>query len=652
MNQSVKAIMKNKILPTAITRAVCGALAIFIVAASSALAQSDVQVINLRAGWNAVWLEVDPVNADGSVKTPETVFSGTSVTRVFSPREVSGTAEFFGQTATNQVSSTYNQEGWTEYNPSSPVADVDRLTAVSGYRPYLMFSTQAGAIVIEGRARFYRPTWTPDRFNLIGFGIDTVNPPTFQQFFGPSGDRHPLTGDNSPYALQADGTWREVLPGESMTSGEAYWVFSSGPSRYMGPVSVDFDGAMIGRLDFSGPADAVSVGEIESERTSLDLEMVVFANSGDTDVTPRVTLVNNLSAPPEELPDDLVLYEVNPVSNRLAYVKSGRLPLTPGDEIAMRDGELIASDRAAYLTLGAERDWSIGPVSRVKLYRLFPGGGGAFYLPISALRNELQISGTLPPPGVQLTGLWVGEVTVDEVTSIEPEGSPIQPSAGSSTFRVMLHVDTGGVVRLLSQATLMQTRTADPEVIPDPVIVLDPAKIPFFEGIQERDGKLVGLRIQAVTYDMPRKFDAVSQSNLVQNSFTGLAPGATDEDILNYVLGRNLRPVDLAEVYHLSWPLEGSLGAGQTVETDPDNPLTLDPFHRSNPFRHVYHQSHGAAANHIERRMTFDFDDTNPFSGLLRGTFSETVSRLIKADLEYRGRFKLQRVSDVQELEQ
>ena len=44
---------------------------------------------------------------------------------------------------------------------------------------------------LEGKVRFSRPEWTPDRYNLEGFGLDPVNPPSFEEFFGPAGSTHP-----------------------------------------------------------------------------------------------------------------------------------------------------------------------------------------------------------------------------------------------------------------------------------------------------------------------------------------------------------------------------------------------------------------------------------------------------------------------------
>jgi hypothetical protein len=251
------------------------------------------------------------------------------------------------------------------------------------------------------------------------------------------------------------------------------------------------------------------------------------------------------------------------------------------------------------------------------------------------------------------------------VTSSVEDGSPSRPAAGSAPIRILLHSD-GSAVRLLSQVTIMQTKSADPAVAPVPVLVVDPAKIPFFEGVRERNGKRVGTRLEAVAYDMPRKTDVASQSTgsgdlidmIVAESsspVTNWASGkglyltraaVTPAAIESYLLFRSIRPPALKEVYALSLPLVGSLAAGQTVS----GAFTLDPFHRSNPFRHAYHQQHSRGPQ-VSRALTLVFDPAQPVTERLVGSYSETISGLTKTNLVLTGRAEFRRVSTVATLE-
>src|SRR5690606_8896054 len=117
----------------------------------------------------------------------------------------------------------------------------------------------------------------------------------------------------------------------------------------------------------------------------------------------------------------------------------------------------------------------------------------------------------------------------------------------------------------------------------------------------------------------------------------------------DYLAAQTRRPPDLVEAYHVTWPLEGSLGPGAVLRTSGAAPLTLDPFHRANPFRHAYHPSHGAGYA-LARSLTVTFDAAQS-SGLLNGTYQETISGLSAHPVTVRGRIVLSRISRVTELQ-
>ncbi|MGA1238240.1 MAG: hypothetical protein ACO34E_15415 [Limisphaerales bacterium] len=290
-------------------------------------------------------------------------------------------------------------------------------------------------------------------------------------------------------------------------------------------------------------------------------------------------------------------------------------------------------------------------MDRTLVYRLRSGGGTEFWLPITAVRNDVQEPGDLLPETEVLrsVGLWVGEVVVNGVTSLVRDGAPVENSAGGIPLRVLLHSDESGNVSMLSAVTLMKRRTADASVEAVPVLVVDPAKIPFFEGIQERGGKKAGVRLEAVAYDMPRRMDATSQAALLSDeAYLGL--GLTAESIEEFLVTRQTRPPSLSEVYHLTWPMEGAIGAGKTVRTASARPLVLDPFHRSNPLRHAYHQSHSKGPE-IRREFVFVFEPEPQADGVLRGSYTEIVNGLIQSELRSSGTIQLRRVSTVAHLE-
>src|SRR5262245_19796021 len=75
-------------------------LAGLVAQAASALSQTAPQAITLVPGWNAVWLEVEPLYPTGDpkagqAKAPEDIFTNPSIDIVASPKPLAGSAEFF-----------------------------------------------------------------------------------------------------------------------------------------------------------------------------------------------------------------------------------------------------------------------------------------------------------------------------------------------------------------------------------------------------------------------------------------------------------------------------------------------------------------------------------------------------------------------------
>ncbi len=643
----------------------------FLALAGLSHAQTATQSITLTAGWNAVWLEVEPTNPSGQTLAPEVVFSNPAILIAATPKPLSGIAEFFAEEP--GTISTFNQEEWLQWKRTDPSGG-NNLPLISGNSAYLIqvaAGTPNFTLTLSGKARFFKPTWNPDRYNLVGFGLQAT--PTFDQFFGPSGSKHSVS---NIFSLNASGAWQRVTGSQAMASGRAYWVFCSGPSNYMGPVSVSFAGSSNGQLGFGGPSDAVTVGA-GVDALDLDLEEIVFSNLGTTSAIPDLDLISKSG-------DGLDLYVVRPSANSLAYNRGNKVDSAVGAGTSAALDETVATLKTNTLSLGAKRTWP-DDAPRTNLYRLKTSPAGAsFWLPISAVRSEVQQSAGVVSgvPASQVTGLWVGDVIVNSVTSIVEDGAPARPAAGSVPLRMILHSDANGQVRLLSQVTVMQTKTADPAIPAERVLVVDSARIPFFEGINERDGKRVGVRIDSAAYDMPRAFDSVSQANMIFDPnfllLTSLSPGlqtalakdpsirtAGETNLINsstaainaakatipgllptYLNSRGIRPPKLTEAYRLSLNASGSIGAGQSLTAV----INLDPFHRTNPFRHAYHQNLPKGPD-VNRTMTVTFAAAQPIADRLQGSFSETIRGLIKSDLTLSGRIEFRRISSVAALQ-
>jgi len=89
---------------------------------------------------------------------------------------------------------------------------------------------------VHGRPMLQPARWQADSFNLTGFPVDPAAPPSFGAFFAGVAAH----AGQPIYSLAADGHWQLVTNPFStpIHSGEAYWVFSSGPSTFRAPLDV------------------------------------------------------------------------------------------------------------------------------------------------------------------------------------------------------------------------------------------------------------------------------------------------------------------------------------------------------------------------------------------------------------------------------
>ncbi len=628
------------------------------------------QTLALKVGWNAVWLEVEPLDESGSLQTVEEVFvvsdtSTFSIDQVAMQSKPAGTAEF-----STDPAQLYNQAGWLVWS-KTPMSGESEAITVRGNQSYLLHVSSntglmpgdaAGQLSVEGEVKFYRPQWTRGGYNLIGFGV--VGKPTFGSLLGAGGNRFEATpaGAAVQWLNPATGHWEGKLATDAVESGLAYWISVPADlhsADYACPVAVAFTGWQLGSLDFgSGPPSVTVTNPFNSFlEMGLSPAELTFSSLEPDGGSSRTVRLSKVSDPTDE---DILLFHLERVPDQLAWQTDPVVDVLESWELdSLEPGE------SRTVTLGLNRNWDSGGYYRKQLYRIdvqleqADGSPGYYYydLPVSAVNFDAEPADSAPTDGSEFAGLWVGTVTADSVTSLTEAAYPVHPTVSKSQLRVLLHVSTNGVPVLLSHVMLMQTKTADPSVEPEPVLILDEAQIPYYEGIVERGGKKVGIRYETSTFDMPRDNSVGAQApGFLQrvadlNGITSITE-VTDQMVSDYLAAQESRPTDLREAYHLSWTLEGSFGPGHMVRTPADAPLRLDAFHRTNPFRHAYHPQHGAGYD-IQRSVTLDLDaDYGSGSGRITGRYEERTTGLASSDLISRGTLVLRRASFVDTLVQ
>ncbi len=189
------------------------------------------QVLTLQPGWNAVFLEVEPEPAEIDV-----VFAGQpAITGIWGWFPPVGRVEFLADPGDGLLQLT----GWRGWHPpGSPEVVLTNLYALEAHRSYLIEVGGSAPVVVTVSGRpIMRPVeWVPSSFNLTGFRVNPAAPPTFASFLAASSAH----AGQPIYGLDALGVWQLLDPAvTTINSGEAYWVFTQGPSDFQGPLEVE-----------------------------------------------------------------------------------------------------------------------------------------------------------------------------------------------------------------------------------------------------------------------------------------------------------------------------------------------------------------------------------------------------------------------------
>ncbi len=451
--------------------------------ATTVAAQTTTQTFQLRNGWNSIWLEVEPTNAEIAV-----VFAGLPVSSIWT-YTAPGAVEFIR----DQSEALFNEPGWQPHFPvSRPESFLTKLHTVNALRAYLVKLTNGPrTLTITGRPVVRAAKWVPDSFNLRGFPVNPSALPTFSTFFSPS-EAH--VGQRI-YQLRDNGQWTLVNATETMRHGEAYWAFCRGASTYQGPLGFTLE-----------PGDGLNYGALLNEiqqhykNASPGRRTICLQDLGTGANTP--------------------LSYQDFQNNRLTWVNLPAprcFPLEGGENL---DGFLAVRRRDFAGT-------NFGSILEVK------DDIGTRYLvavtagKLTAARPGLNLA---PPTGTaELTsGLWVGTATVtnvNEANSSQP--TRLTPTRSPFDLRMLVHVDGAGRPSLLKEVIQMWqngTTTNDAQgraVTERPgryLLLTDDSLLAQYRGASLRDGVSVGRRISTVDFD----FDGGTSNLLAMTGAFGI----------------------------------------------------------------------------------------------------------------------------------
>lgn len=463
-------------------------LAAMMLCAGVASAQWKTQEIPLVPGWNAVHLEVDPVDRDA-----DALLATLPLESVWMWNKRFNAIAFL----TDPEELLPQDPNWLVwFPPNSPQAGVKSLFALKGGESFLikLGGTSPVTLSLTGTPMPQSQTWSTDSYNLVGFQVDRQDPPTVGEFFE-TAPQH--LGDDSVFRLSPTGRWSELSADETMRAGEALWVYSSGPSSYNGPFEVVGSNARL--MDYNRTAEVLS----------FDLR-----NRSNEERVYTFSLLDSAQPPTREEPSvfgpvQLSFFEFDQGEGTFgSYV-----PLDPTAELRIPAGSTRQVRMAVRrVEMGAIPEDEFATFQ--SLLSINDNAGTELLVPVRAFALN-QTLALLNPAEVArkraagqkvdinaspYEGLWVGNARIENVNfpANLPERNRPVPSGGAFEFRVIVHVDETGTPRLVQQVTLMSKSTG--EESREIVLVTDDSRLDEFEGVIDRGGTTIGQRISSVNF--------------------------------------------------------------------------------------------------------------------------------------------------------
>lgn len=303
------------------------------------------QTFSLHKGWNAIALQVDPTNSK-----PADCFKNTPISVVASYIGDGSAVQYVQNPATN----TFNKDnGWSVwYAPDRADGFLTTLFNLNANNSYLVYSKNDFNWSVTGNAVLGKVSWKPKSFNLVGFALDEVSPPSFSQFFAAS-------ASHQPYRIYRliNSQWVLVDNAQAtqMRSGEAFWVYCTGGSDYQGPLTVKVENGQ------KVSVDGVNLAGISLANKTANPLSVRVENSTSSAVLPLAYVLRAVT-------------ETNVVSAAFDLPAIYNLPSFDAREV-----------RSVWLTLRSEK---MVTTSETTLLKITTDLGTQCWLPLTGNRSE------------------------------------------------------------------------------------------------------------------------------------------------------------------------------------------------------------------------------------------------------------------------
>lgn len=548
------------------------------------------QDIELQPGWNAIHVEVEPIN-----NKIDTIFAGVPVASVWRwiPNKVG--SDFIQDPAEGLLS----LDGWFGYFPEPrPEAFLSNLYTISGNTSYLIYldDNHNRSVQIAGTPVLTNVTWKSNGFTLTGLPVNPAVEPTFSAYFALS-DAHL----NQPiYQLNSAGFWELVTDPStrSIKSGEAYWIFTDGISNYPGLIDIK-----------------LQQGDSLEYRTVFTEMSFMLSNLSDVTNFVNIQRVGGVNMPMKFL-------NVDPETGEEAWPDlpvNRVVELAPGEDVFIK----FAVDRKNF---SEERMEQIFSITNEQGARYLLHAGASTVQPLTLPTRKTRIRGVEEVP-VSNAGLWIGTVEVNAVSEAQSGAVEARPVGKPFIYRVMIHVDATGTAKLVKNIVQMwqegtySPSASDPDFLEvdtpgNYVLLTDNNLIPNFSGVTIRSGQSAGIRYSTVAYDF--------NGNEVEMNGT-LA--VSDSLSVNLLVDSDLPTNPFLHKYH----------------PDHDNLDAQFLNYKQEAFQVTREMQFLFLANNPEYP---DVDDPPGWGyQIMGGEYRESISGLHKNTIFIEGEFKLQRVA-------
>ena len=630
-----------------------------------------IQTFNLRPGWNAIYLTVQPANA-----AIDTVFAGIPWSSVWRFKNKKDQVQFIQDMSETQWDSAkwlvrwpLRQTNGPATAPINPVAFDNTLFNLSRHNAYLVHipGTNSFTLRVQGGQGHLPVRWVTDNYNLTGLPLNpvpAVTAPRVSDFISAYPELWDVTqsAPRGMYRLTADGIWVPMVAGDEVKHGEAYWVYAKGAPTTSGSFGLELDYGE--SLDFPDDNDSRTIKLINPKSTSTKVRMQLQA-AGTVSLAESIKPSNDpnfgnqtgpMTTPPTTTaPSDqstLGSQGVNNVSpiEVMTPTVGGMVPIN----LALSGVVELAAGEERTLVLKANRS-TVGATGWRNLL-LLDDGVTTYQVPASIKRSAVLLTGksvskrrgvsaTKEKSALNAPGLWLGRVTVNGVSPVNgydtvkttkdfvnDDGvatnvvevsyvakttmAAATPVSNPLEFNVLIHVDNQGNSKILQEVYLMQAPPAANGTPGSFVLITDRRSLANFQGTALKGRERSGRRLSSMVL--------------------GLNGAARTNGYL---------------------AMSGQFKAGNavtvTVGMDSQSPL--------NPFYHKYHPDHDnltadfkvyqeeayGFARDITVALNADQDGAGAKNGseVMKGTYTEVIRGLHRLPIQVKGQVEMVRVS-------